>query len=475
MASYFTHISSIHCNTIERGKFSQYFNDEDIKAIRQYELDVILRFGFGIIRGEIHNVPTFGVWSFHHDDEEKYRGGPPCFWEIYNGDEVTGAILQRLTDKLDAGVVLKKGFFATVNYSYAKNIDQSYYETAKWPAQICRDIYNENADYIHALPSKTKAPIYHAPNNFQTLLFLAKLLRNFVSKGFRALFFREKWNIGIVHQPIWTFLEPNEEPPKIHWAPTPKKGKFLADPFGIEEQGKIAILCEDFDYRSKGVLSMVELTDGTAFSHPKPVMERPFHMSYPYLLKYRGEVYCVPETHEAGEISLYKAQNFPYDWKKVGTLISGIRAVDPTIFQYEGLWWLICTDEDQGPALNLFVWYATDLMGPWKPHIGNPVKTDVRSCRPAGTPFMHEGFLYRPAQDCSQTYGGRIIINRINQLTPTRFAEESVRFLDPPANSAFGCALHTLSSVGDFTLVDGKRWEFTLTKVPSIVNLWRKR
>ena len=36
----------------------------------------MLRVGFNIIRGEILNVPKYGVWSFHHDDEVKYRGGP---------------------------------------------------------------------------------------------------------------------------------------------------------------------------------------------------------------------------------------------------------------------------------------------------------------------------------------------------------------------------------------------------------------
>ena len=42
------------------------------------------------------------------------------------------------------------------------------------------------------------------------------------------------------------------------------------------------------------------------------------------------------------------------------------------------------------------------------------VKTDVRSARPAGTPFVYQGELYRPAQDCSRTYGGSIVIHRNN-------------------------------------------------------------
>jgi len=87
----------------------------------------------------------------------------------------------------------------------------------------------------------------------------------------------------------------------------------------------------------------------------------------------------------------------------------------------------------------------------------NPVKTDVRSSRPAGVPFWHHGELFRPAQDCSQTYGGQIAINKIRVLTPTEFREEVVKVVTPPAEGPYQMGVHTLSAVGDFTVIDGKR------------------
>ncbi len=101
------------------------------------------------------------------------------------------------------------------------------------------------------------------------------------------------------------------------------------------------------------------------------------------------------------------------------------------------------------------IWYADDLLGPWRPHDGNPVKTDVRSSRSAGTPFAHEGHLYRPTQDCSRTYGARVVLNRVNKLTPEEFVEEAVREISPIAPYSDG--VHTLSSCGEMTLIDGKR------------------
>ena len=89
--------------------FGQYFNEDTIKQIKECAPDFLLRFGFNIIRGEILEAAPLGVWSYHHDDEMKYRGGPPAFWEIAKGDPVNGVILQKLTDRLDGGIILKKG------------------------------------------------------------------------------------------------------------------------------------------------------------------------------------------------------------------------------------------------------------------------------------------------------------------------------------------------------------------------------
>jgi hypothetical protein len=456
MTNFLSKFPSVRCKTIKKGKFSQYFSREDIQTIRGYDLDFILRFGFGIIRGEILKAARYGIWSFHHDDEEKYRGTPPCFWEIYNNDKVTGAMLQRITDKLDAGVVLKKGFFKTVNYSYARNIDTAYFESTRWPAQVCIDIINGNADYLNAPPSKTKAPIFRPPNNLQMLLFLIKILRNFIAEAFNLIFRHEQWNIGIVYKSIHSFLKP-EFKPKIRYIPHKKSNNFLADPFGIIKNKRLTILCENFDYQSsKGNISSIKLT-GKAFSQPKVAIDSSVHMSYPYLFRHRGKIYCIPETSQAEEICLYEAKKFPYRWSKVATLIKNVPAIDPTIFRYKGIWWLTFTDKS---SHNLFIWYAHNLLGPWKSHANNPVKTDIRSTRPAGTPFIHNNYLYRPAQDCSKTYGGRIVVNRVIKLSPAEFKEEQVAVIEPYKDSPYPDGLHTLSAVGNITLIDGKRFMF---------------
>ncbi len=453
-------VPTVNCRVIRKGRFSEYFSPADVQKIKGFELDFILRLGFGILRGEILNATRYGIWSFHHDDEKKYRGRPACLWEVYKGDHVTGAVLQRLTERLDAGIVLKKGYFKTVRHSYTKNLDHVLSESARWPAQVCVDVRNGEADYLASEPSATRARIFHRPDNLQTCTFILKILKRRLEVAYRLLFRHTVWNVGIVHAPIHAFLSPRFKP-AIQWFPRSREGQIWADPFGRANGGKVQVLFEKLDYdHPRGIICAVEIGAGGLPTQPKVVIEEPVHMSYPYLFEYQGETYCIPETNQARETSVYKANEFPYQWTKVANILKNVRAIDTTMFQHDGKWWMTFTDRDRGGDANLYLWYALDLWGPWTPHALSPVKTDIRSARPGGTPFEYEGSLYRPAQDCSRTGGGRIILNRVEHLTPTRFLEEPVAIIEPHAGSVYREGLHTLSQAGRFTLIDGKRFMF---------------
>ncbi|HAX79826.1 MAG TPA: hypothetical protein DCY88_29320 [Cyanobacteria bacterium UBA11372] len=192
-----TDVPTLDCQTIRKGKFSEYFDKSDIAKIKEYDLTFILKLSRGIIKGDILQSSAYGVWSFHHDDEMKYRGRPSCFWEIYNEDPVTGAILQKLTDRLDGGVVLKKEFFKTY-ICYKDNIDQVYLNSSAWPSQVCIDILNGYTDYLQQEPSKTTAPLYYLPTNKEFVQFLLKT-------NLKRL--QDKWNQFQSKFGLWTKRE----------------------------------------------------------------------------------------------------------------------------------------------------------------------------------------------------------------------------------------------------------------------------
>ena len=448
-------LPQIVCAPELRGRFSEYFSDDEVAQISRYNLDFILRFGFGIIRGDVLNAARYGVWSFHHDDESRYRGGPPAFWEIFEGNPITGAVLQRLTERLDAGKILRRGYLRTVNYSYSRNLNHILSESAHWPASVAREVA-EGGDIDEAPSSATTARVYTLPSNLAMLRYFARLARNIVWRIFERLR-REEWNVGIAR------VSPSEVASggilkKIQWYP-PFKGGWLADPMAYSVNGTVRVLCERMRLETDKAYICATEYDGKRWSAVRPAIDTGCHASYPYMFEYQGQRYCVPETYEANEVRLYRCIEFPEKWELAGTLLKGISAVDTTLFEYEGRWWLFCTRaEASGTRLHAF--YADTPFGPWRPHMRNPVKVDIRSSRPAGAPFCVNGTFYRPAQDCSRTYGGRIAINRIEDLTPARFAEATVAHVEPNRRSRFGRALHTLSFAGDYCVVDGKRWAF---------------
>lgn len=69
------------------------------------ETDIGIRFGFGMIKGEVLDAPTYGVLSYHLGDIREYRGQPGGFWEFLNGEDEMGITVQRLTDTLDGGEI----------------------------------------------------------------------------------------------------------------------------------------------------------------------------------------------------------------------------------------------------------------------------------------------------------------------------------------------------------------------------------
>jgi hypothetical protein len=138
--------------------------------------------------------------------------------------------------------------------------------------------------------------------------------------------------------------------------------------------------------------------------------------------------------------------------------------------RFNGKWWLFCTSGKgprSGDQSHLYIWHAPDLFGPWTPHGVNPVKIDVRSARPAGPFFEHDGQLYRPAQDCSRTYGGALRINRVEKLTELEFEETVVGRIRPPTG-AYSRGIHTLSSAGEWCIVDAKRYVFNPSGILTI-------
>jgi hypothetical protein len=268
----------------------------------------------------------------------------------------------------------------------------------------------------------------------------------------------DMWNIGVFEGGSARDVFDPSFMNNIRWLPREDGWRYRADPFGFRRaDGETVVFYEAYDYRTgKGIIARMV---GDLFS---TAQEFPAHAAYPYLFEHNGRRYCMPEQSESGGIVVYALDDASLDLVEGRPQLPNVPLVDGTVFACGGLYWLFGTRADDNYNARLYAWYAETPFGPWTAHACNPIKVDIAGARSAGTPFVFNGSLIRPAQDCSRTYGGAVVLNRISELTPTRFAEEPIGRIEPDPRSRYRDGVHTLSVSDGLILVDGKyrRWHW---------------
>lgn len=278
--------------------------------------------------------------------------------------------------------------------------------------------------------------------------------------------YRQTWNIGLCNAGVSAVAGLEGEGQqraaleRIIWMKETRKA-FKADPFLAPHPTKtssVIILYEHFEWSRKlGNINAV-VWDGSNFSEPVLALDSVFHLSYPYVLYDNKDVFFIPEHSKARDVSCFWFDSEGRAIKKK-SIWSRSDAVDSSLVRIGNVYWLFCTIA--GPDANsaLYLYYSEDVEGPWKAHHTNPVKVDTSSARPAGQLFFHKGDVFRPSQNCQNFYGESIKINRIEKLSPTEFKEvmESEVRPHPAWDRDFG--LHTISNLGERTVVDSGRLE----------------
>jgi hypothetical protein len=237
----------------------------------------------------------------------------------------------------------------------------------------------------------------------------------------------------------------------------PGKDRDWADPFALAKNGRHYIFFEEVPFATrKGHIAMVEVDRGGRASAPVRVLERDYHLSYPFLFEDAGELYMIPESAANRTVELWRCVDFPAKWRHEANLMEGVRLVDATLHRAEDRWWMFANAAVGGCQLfddELCLFSAERLTGEWRPHPQNPVRSDPRCSRPAGRLFTRGGALHRPAQVCVPRYGAGLQIQRVLKLTPHEYAERAVERFMPGGDTGL-LGLHTLNQAADMTVVD---------------------
>ena len=268
------------------------------------------------------------------------------------------------------------------------------------------------------------------------------------------------WRCAIVKQPIETLCQADIVPANLIWLPMPGCWRFHADPFGVWRDDMLYVFVETMSHaRLKGHIDVFIFDRQLRLRGTTTVLKTAWHLSYPSVFEADGEVWMLPEARRSGQLTLYRARDFPETWEAVCEIPLDAPAVDATQLRYDGRWWLFYAHVVRGaaPRSELRIAFADRLTGPWRPHPLNPVVVGADRSRPGGTAILRGGTIELPVQDCTDSYGGALRKLSISRLDDTAFeATDHAWLRSPAALSPFCHGLHTASAAGPVSLIDLK-------------------
>lgn len=435
------------------------------RAIEDARLDVILDLPAATRAEALVTAARYGLWTLEHGDSAE-NAAPGLFWELYERDTVTVTTLASVSGTTDGCRILYRSYSAVHPTSVYGSRNPAYWKSAEFPLRRLRDLHERGWEYVAAQPTAddpkpTRAARSREPTHLEMLVCLGRIAARGIRSKLTYRVNRIQWFIVYRERPDGSSADSTSNVCAL----LPGRDRLFADPFLLERRGTHYLFFEDFRYeQQKAVISYVELGSDGPSAHPGLALERPYHLSYPFVFELEGAVYMLPETAQARAIELYRAEAFPAQWILDRVLIDDVTALDPTVVVHDGTLWLFASVPAYGArdTDELHVYFAESLAGEWIAHPMNPVVSDVRRARPAGRVFEHAGSLIRPGQDSSRAYGAGVVLNRIDTLTREEYSETEIVRIDASWLSG-NRATHTYDSNSRYEVVDAQR---LLPKLP---------
>ena len=460
----------------------EHLSAEDCATIQACKLDVLIKLGFGDLRGEVLSAAKYGVWAHWHGDNRINQVGPVGFWEVFEGRGETGSMLQILDNDPDNTKVLYESFAQTDCLSVCQNNNNNYWKTISFIPRKLQELHSLGEEAFYASinlnnlhPFFYSRPLYVVPRKNEWIKLILRHLLKIIARSVQRCFYFDQYIL------LYGINKGKNLSPTLsqYKKLIPPHDRFWADPFIVYEKRQYYIFVEEvLAQNNKGHISYLTIDENENVSMTKKIIEKPYHLSYPFVFSYNNEYYMIPETAGNNTIELYKCVDFPDKWEMVSIIMKNIQAFDTTILQKDGKWWLFANireNEQTSSFDELFLFYSEDLFsGIWTPHVKNPIVSDVRSARPAGNIFAYNGNLYRPSQNSSKIYGYGIKVNHIVALNEEEYKEECISDIEPLWSKKI-LAVHTLNFVNEMTIVDGlmKRSRYPAAFIRQFRKLWR--
>lgn len=448
---------------IEIGNAASASDEDDIQqalsALEAYSLDVILALGQHHVARSLAPAAVYGAWFLRHAHCRAGDAAAAGFWPVYGLWPTVESQLEAIGPRELGPRVVDRSFSAINPYSVKLSRSALYWKTCALLTRGLAALHRFGPTYLQRPMSTGDAPrerpLLGPPTRAQLAHHIARNIGRRAAHFATRHFKRDGWFL------LFHLGEDLSTRVGDFTKIIPPADRYWADPHVLRRNGRFYVFIEEYIYSTgKGHLSVLEIDEHGRHSKPTTVLERNYHLSYPFVFEHADDIYMVPESSAKGTVDLYRCVEFPLRWELVRTLMMGVKAVDSTLLHHEGRWWLfanLAETEGASTGEELFLFHADALLeGSFEPHRANPVVSDVRGSRPAGPVLRRDGRLYRPAQDCSVRYGYGITLNEIETLSPESYAETPTQRILPTWDKTV-IAAHTLSYVPGITLMDAQQ------------------
>jgi hypothetical protein len=417
------------------------------RDITDHDLDVLLHLGGPRPHGDILDAPRYGVWSYR-------LGEAPLFREMAAGVGEAEVALEILDE--DGARIIYRSTGVTDPVSLHRTRVPAYWKSARFALRRLDDLASGRWDPSRAGPAEPE-PTAATPTAPRTLRHAAAVATRVVRRKLRASVFQHQWFLGLRRRTGDRLPQDDPAPWRLTFPP---RDRSYADPFVVCHAGETFMFLEVLSHAPlRGALAVGRLADDGALTDVAPVLPVAHHTSYPYVFEDGGSLFLIPESSAQRRVDLFTATRFPDGWEHAATLLDDVNAVDASVYRHHGHYWMWVTMAVPGARLNeeTFLYFSDRLDGGWTPHPRNPVVSDARRARPAGRPFVHDGLLIRPAQNCSGRYGRQVVFNVVEQMDPDRYSERPDGSLGPEWAGCPNLAAHTYTFDGEWEATDGLR------------------
>lgn len=419
---------------VEVARYSDGWSPDEVgvAALRRCNVDVWLCFAAIPPRRPLGAVSRLGVWGIEIGQDVSAASVWAGAMEVGAGSPVTMVSVVDYAESRDG--LLYRSFGATVRNSVRRNRLSCLRKGMSFFRRLLECPTRNGDTWRSARPATPAVPAHYPALRAPTVCAVARLSWRLVStlaaNRLHALRWLDQWQIA------YYFADEDEAGCRFERLRylVPPADRFWADPFAVEDQGRYVIFFEELAYRTqKGRIMAIEVFEDAEPGEARVILERPYHLSYPFVFAWDGSLYMLPETAGNGRIEVYRCDAFPLRWRLHQVLLDKVSAVDATLWRENDRWWMFVNVAEPGADSSdeLHLFWSTTPLGPWTAHRGNPVVSDVRCARSAGPLFSRNGKLYRPSQDCSLAYGHSVLINRVDVLRDDSYQESAVDRITP--------------------------------------------